>query len=281
MKRKLSLSRITLLSAVSLTLVSTQFAFAQDSGSLLQGTINKEDWLKPSSAPSLSRDDIQKKEDPFDKIQSDVFDPPADAFHVQTPTADPPPSQTPFQLNADQSGQFGGRGMPGLEEQVPQSTPAADNANQQMLQPPPPPVDPNDPDSSQQMKLLWDLWHKRVAEQIYFRFDGVAQRVFAQTKPLICRASYTVTNTGQITNVRLLETSPNVAYNASLLMIIKSMNGNPILQFPPGSRRQCVEKSGTFMRNAGHQGYKYLQGDTETIEQKQMRMIQQMMQQGG
>ncbi|MBX9692866.1 MAG: TonB C-terminal domain-containing protein [Cyanobacteria bacterium] len=280
MNKKLSLSKLVLLTAVSVTIIAPQSVSAQDT--MLQGTVNKEDWLKTSPAPSLTREDIQKKSDPFKDIQSETFDAPADAFQVQSPTAAPPPPSTAFQLNANDSGQFfDGKGMPGLEEQTPTSTPASDNAMQQMLQPPARPADPNDPDSSQQMKLLWDIWHQRVAEQIFLRFDGVAQKAFPNSRPLICQAAYTVTNSGQITNIRLLRTSPNILYNSSLLVVLKSMNGNPILQFPPGSRRQSVEKTGTFMRNTGNQGYKYTKGDTETIEQKQQRLIQQMMQQGG
>jgi FtsZ-interacting cell division protein ZipA len=68
------------------------------------------------------------------------------------------------------------------------------------------------------------------------------------------------------------------------------MNGNPVLQFPPGSRRQYVEKTGTFTWNYGQQGFKYTTGDQERIKQsggqprqnppmQQMQQFNQMQQQ--
>lgn len=162
---------------------------------------------------------------------------------------------------------------PMIQDQPPQQP---NYGNQGSLRPP---VNPNDPDSSQQMQLQWDEWHKRVAESIFVRFDAYAQKAFAVSRPLACQAAYTVTRDRQITNVRVLTKSPNVVFNTMLLLVLKSMNGNPILEFPPGSRRMTVEKSGTFSRNCGVQGFKFTTGDQETIKQQQMRQQQMQMQQ--
>jgi hypothetical protein len=63
------------------------------------------------------------------------------------------------------------------------------------------------------------------------------------------------------------------------------MNGNPVLEYPPNSRRQFVEKTGTFTWNYGQQGFKYTTGDSERIQQRipagqnqQMRPMNQMQQ---
>ncbi len=109
----------------------------------------------------------------------------------------------------------------------------------------------NDPDDSQELRSAWQLWHRRVDEAVFVRFDGVAQRAFANSRPFSCEAAYTVTHDRQIINVRLLKKSHNIVYNSMLLMVLKSMNGNPLLEFPSGSKREFVEKTGVFTRNCG------------------------------
>lgn len=109
----------------------------------------------------------------------------------------------------------------------------------------------NDPDNSQHMQVQWEMWHRRVEESISVRFNGVAQRAFTQSRPIDCEVAYTVTRDKRIVNVRLLRKSNNIVYNSMLLMVLKSMNGNPLLEFPPGSKREVVEKTGVF----AHQGF--------------------------
>ena len=240
---------------------------AQQPGKLLEGTVNKEDYIRNSTGPSLSRDDIQNKGDPFgdEKDDAESFDAPDEAFKQQSGTEAPPPK---FDLAAQDSGAFEGKSMPAMEQQNP--TGQAEAAPNQLMLQPPQQANPNDPDAhSPQLQLAWDQWHRAVAEEIFRRFDGLAQRAFAQSRPLACRVAYTVTNTGIITNVRMIQKSPNIVFNSMLLMVLKSMNGNPILSFPQGSRRQFVEKTGTFSRNFGIQGFKYTTGDRETVKQQQ------------
>jgi hypothetical protein len=104
----------------------------------------------------------------------------------------------------------------------------------------------NDPDNSQHMQIQWEMWHRRVAEAISLRFNGIAQRAFAQSRPIACQAAYTVTRNKQIVNVRLLHKSNNIVYNSMVLMVLKSMNGNSVLEFPSGSKRESAEKTGEF-----------------------------------
>lgn len=252
-------------------LLSAPAALAQGQKGMLQGNV-KTDYVKPSAGPSLNRDQIRNQGDPFGDTSSpaEQFDAPDNAFQQDTPTMAPPPP--PFNLQAD-DGQMGQQDVPMVQDAP---LPPANMGNQGVMRPP---VNPNDPDSSQQMQLQWDEWHKRVAESIFVRFDAYAQKAFAVSRPLACQAAYTVTRDRQITNVRVLQKSPNVVFNTMLLLVLKSMNGNPILEFPPGSRRMSVEKSGTFSRNCGVQGFKFTTGDQETIKQQQMRQQQMQMQQ--
>jgi len=225
-------------------------------GKTLQGGVDMQNYLKPSNGPSLNRKFVEENGDPFSSgPPSDQFDAPDGAFDSQQPQAPPPP----FNLQAADGGEFQGQqGMP----QQGGAQPAM--GNQQMLQPMQQ-GHANDPDSSQHMQVQWELWHRRVAEAIFVRFDGLASRAFATSRPIACHAAYTVSRDKQITNVRLLQKSNNIVFNSMLLMVLKSMNGNPILEFPPGSRRQFVEKTGTFSRNYGVQGFKFTTGDNETI----------------
>lgn len=236
--------------------VNAPAAHAQ--GKTLQGGVNMSDYMKPSSGPSLNRDFVKQSGDPFssDAPPSDQFDADDSAFQ-STQQAPPGPPQPTFGLQASDMGGYQ-QGQPGQGGQQ------ANMGNQQML-PPMQHGQANDPDNSQQMQVQWEMWHRRVAEAIFVRFDGVAQRAFANSRPIACHAAYTVTRDKQITNVRLLQKSNNIVFNSMLLMVLKSMNGNPILEFPPGSRRQSVEKTGTFSRNYGVQGFKFTTGDQETV----------------
>lgn len=253
---RLKFSHFTLASMFALVALCPPAAFAQ--GKTLQGGVDMQNYLKPSDGPSLNRNFVKQSGDPFSQDgPAEQFDAPDASFDNQQ-MAPPPP---PFNLNAqDGMGDFGqqqgGRGMPPVNM-----------APQQMLQPMQQ-GHANDPDSAPQMQVQWELWHRRVAEAIFVRFDGVAQRAFANSRPIACHAAYTVTRDKQITNVRLLQKSNNIVFNSMLLMVLKSMNGNPILEFPPGSRRQFVEKTGTFSRNYGVQGFKFTTGDQETIPNK-------------
>jgi hypothetical protein len=249
--------KLSLLTLAIFTLtVNCPSANAQ--GKTLQGGVDMQNYLKPSSGPSLNREFVKQSGDPFsqDPGSSEQFDAPEGSFDSQQPPAPPPP----FNLQADDGGSFDGN------QQVPQQGGQAPQMGNQQMLPPMQHGQANDPDNSQQMQIQWELWHRRVAEAIFVRFDGLASRAFANSRPIACHAAYTVTRDKQIVNVRLLQKSNNIVFNSMLLMVLKSMNGNPILEFPPGSRRQFVEKTGTFSRNYGVQGFKFTTGDNETIQ---------------
>ena len=249
----------------------------------LRGGVSEEDLLR-QQGPTLNRNDIQHGGDPFRNGNSDPVDQlleaPPGASDMNSLRAPAPPKK-PFNLQADDQGaDFGGQSMPAQEDQMPQ---------QPMQQAPPrgpmqgSAMTPrnNEPDSSAEMQLLWDAWHKRVAETIFTRFNSLAQMAFKHSPPLACEVSYAVSRDGQIGNVAVLQKSSSPMFNAMLLGVVKSMNGNPVLQFPPGSRRQYVEKTGTFTWNYGQQGFKYAVGDQERVKQpagQGQRPMQQPMQ---
>lgn len=225
----------------------------------LKGTARLDDIYK-QQGPSLNRQDIDNAGDPFGS-ESDSFDAPEASFASQTPMPDNP---TPYNLNVSQGG-----GQPLQSMQPTQGTPGMQH-QQPINVVPPQQVAMKDPESVGQMKLAWDQWHKRVAESIYVKYNGLARVAFKRSRPLAARVAYTVSRNGQITNVRLIQRSPNLIFNTMIFGVLKSMNGNPILAFPQGSQRMSVEKTGTFLWNYNNvQGFKYTTNDRETIQQRQ------------
>jgi hypothetical protein len=241
----------------------TMISIQPVSAKTLEGQINIDAQMHTKGGPSLNRSDAKRLGDPFSApgstLPSEQFDAPMGAFDSHPALMPPPPT---FNLNADDhGGDFGGQ--PGIPSPGNYYSPPIHAASipQNML----PPMQSQDPEMSENMQLQWDLWHKRVAEAIFVRFDAQAQKAFANSRPISCEASYTVTCNGQIKDVRLLHKSDSFMYNAMLIGVLNSMNGNPILQFPPGTRRQMVMKTGTFSRNCGVNGFKHTTNDNESI----------------
>ena len=118
----------------------------------------------------------------------------------------------------------------------------------------------------EEANLGWDEWHKRVAEAIYQRWIGFNNPAFKNVPdPLLAYVSYTVTRDGQIQEVKFLQKSDNVMFNALILQVIKSFTGEKVLlQFPQGSHRSAIENFGTFSQNYHFpSGFKHVTGDAE------------------
>ncbi len=243
---------------------------------LLKGTVNKED--QGGAGTTLSRHDIQKMGDPFGGGNGPPQQGPADqAFdpgNFQVPTMSLPQGPPPLQGNAQ------GQGNQDFQGQFGQAMPAQDQAPQQMHNlnantggPPPQQFNPNDPDSSPELQIAWNEWHRRVAAAVYERYSTMANAAFYRSPPMAAAAAYIVTRDGHIANSHLTQKNGNPIYNAIVLTAINSLNGNmAVLAFPQGSRRMSVDKSATFTQNYGpQQGFKYQMGDKETIQQQQQR----------
>jgi hypothetical protein len=248
---------VLLLSLFSLQLYS--YAEAQ----YLKGRVSEEGRMQQGS-PGLTRKDVGVI-DPFSgesaQPAQEVLDVPPEAFKVQPPPAKP---KQPFNLQAMQQGFMGQpmRGMPannampfdGLNDNLPVQPQAK------------PAFNPQDPDSSPDMQLAWDMWHKRVAAAIFERFNFFARAAFRHSPPLLSHVSYVVTRDGHIQNLQMGQKSNNVLFNVLVFQTVKSLDGDMnLLQFPQGSRRQVVQKYGTFTQNYGDEGFRYTVGDRETV----------------
>ena len=227
---------------------------AQAQGTTLKGTASQSDIIR-EDGPSLRREDIQNN-DPFGEQTLEPAEADFDAPQQEMPKA-------PFDLNANQQG-------PMMGGQPQQAQPDAPMQQQQAMLPPQQqqiPMQAQDPESVGQMKLAWDMWHKRVAENIYLKYHTLAKMGFKRSRPLCTKVVYTVDANRNITGVNLYERSPNLMFNMMIMGVLKSMNGNPILTFPEGTRRTSVEKTGTFLWNYGTgNAFRYTTNDRETIK---------------
>lgn len=231
-----------------------------------------QDFIKPEDSPSLSRSDMNRAGDPFDSSgsgQEDTFQPPPNAFQVQTSRTGMPDQRT-FPMSAEESGDFNGQGMPGMGDQMPPQQ----QPRQAMLPPQmQPPMqmnqmrqNPHDPDG-ESMRLAWDEWHRRVAECIFNQISTYAKTFLKNSKPLVCVISYTVTRDGRVVNVHMQQNSSSLVYNGMVYATVSRMAGNPVLAFPQGSKRLTVEKLSTFgHNNGGPQGFRSIVGDQETVK---------------
>lgn len=231
----------------------------------LQGSANYSDSLSGQNNTTLKRSEVHP---------TDSFAPPASnaepvfaPANFSVPMMDAPPAPPAFPLNAQTDEQPDFQGQQGIPSMGQQSAPRMLAAQLQQQQQPQQMSNPSDPDSTPEMKLLWDAWHRRVAEAVFIRYSSLANAGFANSPPIGAIAAYSVSRDGRISNVRLNQKSPNPLYNACIIMAIQSLNGNmAVLQFPPNSRRMSVEKLGQFTQNYGQQvGFKNVVGDQETI----------------
>ncbi len=257
----------------SLSLCSTvSFIALPGSADVLKGSVTEQGHL-PDPKPGLSRRDIDKDADPFagPGEAEEAIDAPPSAFKAP-PTRKPP--KKPFNLQAEDQGNFQG------QQQTPMVAPnnmpidgAPDDIPEQVPQKPLQAMqnyNPNDPDSSPDMQLAWDAWHKRVAATIFERFNFFARAAFRHSPPLLSNLGYVVTRDGHITNLQMSQKSNNVLFNVLVYQSVKSLEGDlSVLQFPQGSRRQFVQKWGTFTQNYGNEGFRYTIGDKETIGRRQ------------
>jgi hypothetical protein len=247
------LRKILFLSVVLALVATTMQPVLAD---VLKGNV-QQDQMMQQKQPALNRTkDIEA--DPFSNKDDttpgmDAIDAPSDAMKAI--------NQQPLQGNTQTTGNPYNMPLAPQEQAMPQ----------QPVQQPQAQFNPNDPDSGNPaMQLAWDAWHRRVAEAIYTRYNFFAKAAFHNSQPLLCQVSYVVTRDGHITQMNMAQKSNNVLYNVLVFQAVKSLDGDQmLLQFPPGSRRQFVQKYGTFAQNYGANGFKYTTGDQERLGQQQ------------
>jgi hypothetical protein len=214
--------------------------------------------------PSLNRHQDVKNNDPFSNTDDDgeLLNAPKYKPQIARPVV-----QKPLRGNVEDQG---GNYAPAQPAMAPSDMGGERDAMPSQVQQPPqqPRFNPNDPDQSPDMQLAWDLWHKRVAGCIFERFNFFAKAAFRHSPPIMAKLTYTVTRDGHILNLNMPQKSTNVLFNVLVFQSVKSLDGDmSILQFPDGSRRMWVPKSGVFTQNYSNSaGFKYTTGDAETVQ---------------
>jgi hypothetical protein len=264
---------ITISLAVVAVLTTGHSGFCQDK-TLLKGNVREQGQYTGgnSGGPSLNRKDLEQSGDPFGSRgqpgsveEEQALEAPGEAFQA---VSMPPRSDSPdnkFGLGAEMGdpGLTSMNGRPdalsSMPSQMPEASPNLQSGN---------PMTQTDPDAH--MTLEWEAWHRRVAEAIFQRWKPFVDVAFKDSHPRLARVDYLVTRDGQIQDVKLMVKSNNPMYDALIVQVVKSFNGErAILQFPAGSRRGSIEKFGDFSQNQHTgMGYRYTTGDRETIRRR-------------
>ncbi|MBX9770980.1 MAG: hypothetical protein K2X29_06395 [Candidatus Obscuribacterales bacterium] len=114
---------------------------------------------------------------------------------------------------------------------------------------------------SREMILAWERWHKQLSGAIYDRWSDVARY------PGVATVKITVSKNHNIT-ANILNSTGTPAFNSGLMASIESLNGNPGLSFPSGSRRQVVTYQADYVagRNV-NPGYTWVKNDYERVRE--------------
>lgn len=118
-----------------------------------------------------------------------------------------------------------------------------------------------DEDKSREMVLAWERWHKQLSGAIYERWSDVARY------PGVATVKITVTKNHNIT-ANILNSTGTPAFNSGLLASIESLDGNPGLTFPSGSRRQVVTYQADYVAGRNiNPGYTWVKNDYERVRE--------------
>jgi hypothetical protein len=241
----MKLTSLAAATAATFTL-SVQFSLPAHCG-YLTGKVESKHQLNTTKERSPAQSHgAPKVEDPFSSDDTESGDNPPPKLTASPPVA----SQERGWPNGEELA------LPDSEAATPQFEGVAETASQST----------DDPDQSAEMQLAWDSWHRRVAEEIFARFNVIAKSAFKFSPPLQCRVNYVVTSTGQIGNVQVEQKSSNMFFNLLVLTVLKSVHGDEtLLKFPNGSRRTIVSKQGVFLQNYGREGFRHTVGDAELL----------------
>lgn len=102
------------------------------------------------------------------------------------------------------------------------------------------------PNHSEDTGQVWTVWDQAISKSIHERFSSFARAAFRHSPPLAGEVLYTVTIGNHIADISLISKSSNVLLNVLMFQAIKSLEGNPILQFPPGATGLPVSQTAKF-----------------------------------
>ncbi len=227
------------------SIISLDLNFCLGQNTILKGGINQNTKLDQG----LNRSDLNLNGDGFSSGSNNTNN----GFNSNTPFFNP---QASFTNTTPKNHNAFGSSLDKLESQLDNFEKA--NQNNKLT---------GGIENTPAMKLAWDNWHKRIASEVYQRFQVMTKMAFNNGEPLEAFVSYTVTSDGHIRNVKIEKPSTNPKFDKMLTMVVSSLDGETeILKFPAGSKRKFVEKGGMFSQNSGEQGFRYTTGDSENLK---------------
>lgn len=136
----------------------------------------------------------------------------------------------------------------------------------------------NDPDGAE-LQIDWDRWRNALTQAIQagtinlinihndinFVFDP-RKNMMVSRYPQGLAAMYTcdVLPNQQIVNARILQSSGNQNYDRAVFQAIMNLQGNNMLRYPRGSKRQIVTQQATVFTSADSRFQKFQFNDVET-----------------
>jgi hypothetical protein len=136
----------------------------------------------------------------------------------------------------------------------------------------------NDPDGSE-LQIDWDRWRNTLTQSIQagtinlINIHNDINFVFDQRRGMMVSRypqgigsmySCDVLPNQQIINVRILQSSGNQNYDRAVFQAIMNLQGNPVLRYPRGSKRQIVTQQATVFTSADSKFQKFQFNDVET-----------------
>jgi hypothetical protein len=93
----------------------------------------------------------------------------------------------------------------------------------------------------------WQKWHQSLDEVIKRKFaETCAQGNLRADPPLVCEVKYDISRIGQILNIELSKKTNSRICNIAAETVIRSLEKDPILNFPDGATESTIRKCSTF-----------------------------------
>jgi hypothetical protein len=94
-------------------------------------------------------------------------------------------------------------------------------------------------------KSTWDVWQQNIDQNLRKQFEQISKTFDHGPRPS-AEVACTVTKTGKIENVRLILDSKDERVNYVVLQIVRSLEGQWLVQFPIDSASEAVEMDTSF-----------------------------------
>lgn len=97
----------------------------------------------------------------------------------------------------------------------------------------------------------WSEWNQNVDSAINKSFSNLEERVSANDKLVVAKATFSIKNDGEIEVIYLGNYSLIPKFESMIRKAVMSLNGNPVLRFPEPANVNAIVKSGRFIQNFG------------------------------